>query len=109
LIPYKKSIISERVLNLNQKFTIMTSYIVQAVLGAVVGYVGNYIPFVKNNQSTVVNAVLGIVGGLGGNAIGAATGLIPALMEGQMASAGSVGSGVVGSIVALLAGKLFKK
>jgi uncharacterized membrane protein YeaQ/YmgE (transglycosylase-associated protein family) len=80
----------------------MTSYIIQAVLGAVIGYVGNYIPFIKNNQSSITNAVLGLVGSVGGNAAAGAAGLTDPT---NMVS--TVGTGVVGSIVGLLAGKLF--
>jgi uncharacterized membrane protein YeaQ/YmgE (transglycosylase-associated protein family) len=83
----------------------MSSYIIQAVIGAVMGFVGNYIPFVKNNQATITNVVLGLVGSLGGNAAASATGLL-----GDSAGiGGTIGTGIVGSVVALLAGKLFKK
>lgn len=77
------------------------AYVTQAVIGAVVGFLGNYIPFVKNNQSTVTNIALGLVGSLGGNAVAGAAG----------ADSGNILttllSGAGGSVVALLAGKLF--
>lgn len=82
----------------------MTSYIIQAVLGAVVGYVGNYIPMVKNNQSTITNCILGVVGSVGGNAAAGAMG-VTGLGDGSNLL-GTLGSGAVGSVVALLAGKL---
>ncbi len=79
----------------------MTAYITQAVVGAVIGFVGNYIPLVKNNQSTITNVALGLVGSIGGNAAAGAAG----------ADSGNIVttllSGAGGSIVALLAGKLF--
>jgi uncharacterized membrane protein YeaQ/YmgE (transglycosylase-associated protein family) len=79
----------------------MQAYIIQAVIGAVMGFVGNNIPFIKNNQSTITNVVLGLVGSVGGNAAAAATGIL-----GNSGTVGEVGTGVVGSVVALLAGKL---
>jgi uncharacterized membrane protein YeaQ/YmgE (transglycosylase-associated protein family) len=82
----------------------MTTYIVQAVLGAVIGFLGNNIPFIKNNQSSITNAILGVVGSVGGSAAIGATGMLPD----TAGMAGTVGTGVVGSIVGLLAGKLFK-
>jgi uncharacterized membrane protein YeaQ/YmgE (transglycosylase-associated protein family) len=80
----------------------MTQYLIQAAIGAVVGYVGNYLPFVKNNQSTITNVALGLVGSVGGNAVSGAAGLNP---DGGIL--GTLLSGGVGSIAALLAGKLF--
>ena len=78
------------------------SYVIQAVLGAVIGYVGNMIPFVKNNQSSITNAVLGLVGSVGGNFAAQAGGLTD-----PANTVSTVGTGIVGSIVGLLAGKLF--
>ena len=79
----------------------MQSYIIQAVVGAAIGFIGNYIPLVKNNQTTITNVALGLVGSLGGNALAGAAG----------ADSGNIVttllSGAGGSIVALLAGKLF--
>ena len=77
------------------------TYVTQAVVGAVVGFVGNYIPMVKNNQSTITNVALGLVGSLGGNAVAGAAGadstnIVTTLL-----------SGAGGSVLALLAGKLF--
>ncbi len=80
----------------------MTQYLIQAAIGAVVGFVGNYIPFVKNNQSTITNVALGLVGSVGGNAVTNAAGMNP---DGGIL--GTLLSGAGGSIVALLAGKLF--
>ncbi|MCU0341700.1 MAG: hypothetical protein MUE30_17625 [Spirosomaceae bacterium] len=81
----------------------MNTYIIQAVVGAIVGFAGNYIPFIKNNQSTVTNVVLGLVGSFGGNYAANASGMMGA----DAGMLGTIGSGAVGSIVALLAGKLF--
>ena len=78
-------------------------YITQAVIGAVVGFVGNYIPLVKNNQSTITNVALGLVGSLGGNAAAGAAGLT----NPDSGLLGTILSGAGGSVVALLAGKLF--
>ena len=77
-------------------------YVTQAVIGALVGFAGNYIPMVKNNQTTITNVILGLVGSLGGNAASTAAGLNPdgGILGTLLSSAG-------GSIVALLAGKLF--
>lgn len=80
----------------------MMTYVTQAVIGAVVGFVGNHIPFVKNNQSTITNVALGLVGSLGGNAAAGAAGL-----NADGGILGTLLSGAGGSIVALLAGKLF--
>jgi uncharacterized membrane protein YeaQ/YmgE (transglycosylase-associated protein family) len=82
----------------------ITSYVVQAVLGAVIGYLGNYIPFIKNNQSSITNAVLGLVGSVGGNFAANAAGLTD-----PTNAVSTLGTGVVGSLVGLLAGKLFNK
>jgi uncharacterized membrane protein YeaQ/YmgE (transglycosylase-associated protein family) len=79
------------------------TYIIQAVVGAVVGFLGNYIPLVKNNQSTVTNVVLGLVGSFGGNAAAGAAGMI----NESNGILGTLLSGAGGSIVALLAGKFF--
>jgi uncharacterized membrane protein YeaQ/YmgE (transglycosylase-associated protein family) len=80
----------------------MQTYIINAVLGAVIGYVGNYLPMVKNHQSSITNAVLGLVGGVGAGAGATAAGFTsPDNML------GSIGTGAVGSVVGLLAGKLF--
>ena len=81
----------------------MTGYIIQAVVGAVIGFIGNKIPFVQNNQSTITNAILGIVGSIGGTAAAGATGIIA---TGDGITPTSVGTSVVGSLVGLLAGKL---
>jgi uncharacterized membrane protein YeaQ/YmgE (transglycosylase-associated protein family) len=86
----------------NPSFIFMRAYIIQAVVGAVVGFLGNHIPLIKNNQSTVTNVVLGLVGSVGGNAAASAAGIgDPASMV------SNIGTGAVGSIVGLLAGKLF--
>ena len=77
------------------------TYVTQAVVGAVVGFVGNYIPLVKNNQSTITNVALGIVGSVGGNAAAGAAGADSSNIVTTLLS------GAGGSIVALLAGKLF--
>ncbi len=89
----------------------MTSYIIQAVVGAVMGFVGNYIPFIKNNQSTIMNVVLGLVGSVGGNALAGVAGLTSAtgLLGGMDPNVSSIGTGVVGSLVTLVAGKFFGK
>jgi uncharacterized membrane protein YeaQ/YmgE (transglycosylase-associated protein family) len=80
----------------------MQAYIIQAVIGAVVGFLGNNIPMVKNNQTSITNAILGLVGSVGANAAATAGGLVdPTNMV------ASAGTGVVGSVVGLLAGKLF--
>lgn len=79
------------------------TYIIQAVVGALVGFVGNYIPLVKNNQSTITNVALGLVGSFGGNAAAGAAGMVNA----DSGILGTLLSGAGGSIVALLAGKLF--
>ena len=81
----------------------MTGYIVQAVVGAVIGFIGNKIPFVQNNQSTITNAILGIVGSVGGTAAAGAAGIIA--NTGDAITPASVGTSVVGSLVGLLAGK----
>jgi uncharacterized membrane protein YeaQ/YmgE (transglycosylase-associated protein family) len=79
----------------------MMSYITQAVIGAVVGFAGNYIPMIKNNQTTITNVALGLVGSLGGNAVAGAAGA-----DGSNILTTLV-SGAGGSVLALLAGKLF--
>jgi uncharacterized membrane protein YeaQ/YmgE (transglycosylase-associated protein family) len=76
-------------------------FLYQGIIGAVVGFIGNYIPMVKNNQSTITNVALGLVGSLGGNAATSAAGV------GDGGILSTVLSGAGGSIVALLAGKLF--
>ena len=81
----------------------MMTYVIQAVLGAAVGFVGNYIPMVKNNQSTITNCILGVVGSVGGNAAAGAAG-VAGIGDGSNLL-GTLGSGAVGSIVALVAGK----
>jgi uncharacterized membrane protein YeaQ/YmgE (transglycosylase-associated protein family) len=83
----------------------MQSYIIQSVLGAAIGFVGNYLPIVKNNQSTITNVVLGLVGSVGGNFAATQSGLLGA----DAGLGSSIGTGVVGSVVGLLAGKLFGK
>jgi uncharacterized membrane protein YeaQ/YmgE (transglycosylase-associated protein family) len=80
----------------------MQTYIIQAVLGAVIGYVGNYLPIVKNHQTAITNAILGVVGSVGGSAAVTAAGLLP-----DAGMAGTVGTSVVGSLVGLVAGKFF--
>lgn len=77
------------------------TYVTQAVIGAVVGFIGNYIPLVKNNQSTITNVALGIVGSVGGNAVAGAAGADSSNIVTTLLG------GAGGSIVALLAGKLF--
>jgi uncharacterized membrane protein YeaQ/YmgE (transglycosylase-associated protein family) len=81
----------------------MMPYLVQTVVGAVIGYVGKYIPFLQNNQTMITNLVLGAVGSVGGNAAAGAA----HVGDGSMLS--TIGSGAVGSIAALLLGKLGKK
>ncbi len=81
----------------------IASYAVQAVLGAVIGYLGNNIPFIKNNQTAITNALLGVVGSVGGNFAANAAGLTD-----PANTVSTIGTGVVGSVVGLLAGKLFK-
>ncbi len=80
----------------------MQAYIIQAVVGAVMGFLGNHIPVIKNNQSTITNVILGLVGSVGANAAVGASGLLAGA-----GTAGEVGTGIVGSVVGLLAGKLF--
>ncbi len=82
----------------------MTNLVIQAVLGAVIGYVGNYLPIVKNNQTSITNAILGVVGSVGGSAAVNASGLLGDAASGM---GGTIGTSVVGSVVGLLAGKLF--
>lgn len=78
-------------------------YLVQTVVGAVIGYAGKYVPFLQNHQTMITNLALGAVGSLGGNAAAGAAGV----GDGSMLS--TIGSGAVGSIAALLLGKLGKK
>jgi uncharacterized membrane protein YeaQ/YmgE (transglycosylase-associated protein family) len=82
----------------------LSSYLLQGAVGAVIGFVGNYIPLVKNNQSTITNVVLGLVGSVGGSAAAGAAGID--LGGGTM---GQFGTSLVGSVVGLLAGKLMPK
>ena len=76
--------------------------IVNALVGAVLGFLGNKIPFVANNQTAITNAIAGFVGGVGGGIAGNAamggTGN-PAI------DATSIGSGAIGSLVAMFGTK----
>ena len=80
----------------------MTPMIINAVLGAVLGFLGTKIPMIANHQSAITNALMGLVGGVGGGFAGNAV-----LNAGAPAelNAASIGAGVVGSLVAILAAK----
>lgn len=71
--------------------------ILTSIIGAVVGFIANKIPFLANHQSTMTNTLLGLVGGAGGGAA-ATSGM-------HMEGASAIGTGIVGSLLTTFGGK----